>query len=228
MKERFFRLAGSLAFATSLWLTSVPVRGGEFINLGFNDPDLSNAHYDVDRTVTVAPVQEVLRGWSVVPLPAELPYGGLIGVGGSHPPPFGLNAAAPEQVGTFGAYLLGMNGMALNSPSSPPRPAITLSQTATIPADAALLRYFESGAFSQIEVYLSGVRQTATILDTTLTMKGIDVSAMAGTEVTMEFRFPEGQFSTFDILGFEPVPEPTTWLLAMIGGVGLLVLRRRR
>lgn len=56
----------------------------------------------------------------------------------------------------------------------------------------------------------------------------IDVSPYAGQEVNLEFLVESGWSIRFDILGFVPIPEPSTWALLGTGLAALLWFSRRK
>jgi hypothetical protein len=108
----------------------------------------------------------------------------------------------------------------LESGLNPAGPEIRLSQRGTVPADAAGLWIFGAG---YAQMFINGERVGDTVNDLT-----VDVSRFAGQEVDLEFLVASGASIRFDILGFVPVPEPSTWALLGSGLAALLWLSRRK
>jgi hypothetical protein len=72
-------------------------------------------------------------------------------------------------------------------------------------------------------MFINGQRVGDTVNDLT-----VDVSRFAGQEVDLEFLVRSGDSIRFDVLGFVPVPEPSTWALFGVGAAAVLGLTRRK
>lgn len=201
------------------------VAGGEFINLGFDDPDLSHVRPWKPPTAHLgalvgqwAPVDEVFRGWTVDSgaMLEGYPYYGLVSVDGLYGKPFALSPVGPPR----GGYVVNAS---YTSYFDYYRFPFSLSQVGTVPADAALLVMLGG-----VEVSMNGT-DLALITPAFWSYTYADVSSFAGKEVELTLRFPGGSDIRFDIIGFQPIPEPATWGLMLLGGwLTLGWLRRRR
>jgi hypothetical protein len=203
-------------------------QGGEFVNLGFDEPDLTHVQYELVRDTMVAPVTEALRGWSVTPYVEPLPYGGTISVNGGGPP-FGL-VPVVDQPGKelYGNYYLSMDSYWTIGGQSPARHTVIISQTGLVPAGAGLLVFQQDGGWGTGPIGLEVNGQSKTQFPYwgwPFTFSAIDVSGSAGRDVSLSVVFPEGGAYTFDIRGFEAVPEPSTFVLVVVGGAALLLAR---
>ena len=208
-------------------LAALPVLGGEFINLTFDEPDLSGPLVpDYPDGPLRGGVAKLLRGWTVQangqPVDSMLfsPY--PPGVGGS-------DLVNLQQSRPGDSPLLGFASLFIYSPlpsELPPRPLgpeIRLSQRGTIPADAAGM-WLASG---YVQVFADGLK----IGEVNPMVGGrsiIDVSPYAGQEVNLEFLVSSGDSIRFDILGFVPIPEPSTWALLGTGLAAVCWLTRRK
>ena len=72
-------------------------------------------------------------------------------------------------------------------------------------------------------MFINGERVGDTVNDLT-----VDVSRFAGQEVDLEFLVASGASIRFDILGFVPVPEPSTWALFGVGAAAVFCIGRRK
>lgn len=191
-----------------------------FVNLSFDQPDLSGPLTPIYPELLGGPFRgntsDLLAGWTV--LVNQTPQATMTY---SPPPPsfdghvtlweYSAAPARPE-MGRFGLFL----------ESSPPNQvALALKQTGTIPVDATTLGLF---ANHYLEVRVND--QAIYTVDPNVTFYPyVDVSRFAGQTVDLEFRVIQGPFEGvgfgFDILGFQTVPEPSTYALL---GVGLAAL----
>jgi len=213
--------------------SAVTGRGAEFVNLGFDDPDLSHVEFSIGRGVHVGPANEVLRGWTINPPAAQWPDSGRISVDGGSPP-FGLTPSVdPQSLAWYGRYHLDVNvyDEFIFGGGMPLRPTLTLSQVGRVPVDAAWLKVWEGGGyFGPLEAYIDGRPGVLTPppIPTGSGVTFLDVSAVAGQEAELKFVFPAGTLHDFDIIGFVPVPEPSSWALLAVGAAWLAGARRRR
>lgn len=196
---------------------ALPLLGGDFINLTFDEPDVSGTLTEIypggpKRGSAAA----LLRGWnvSVGGQAYEFATVSTFPVGSGNDPVSMLGNSPAEQSSPLGAYTLG-----IHSPV-PPAPEIRLSQRGTIPADAAGLWIFGTG---HAQVFINGER-----LGDTISTPTVDVARFAGQEVDLEFLVASGSSIRFDILGFVPVPEPSTWALLGVGAAAVFCIGRRK
>ncbi len=200
-----------------LLLVTLPAIGGEFVNLTFDEPDLTG------------PLTPIYPGGPLAGNAAQIIPGWNITVGGEPLTsttwsPFNLGGGAPSVSlvqHSPGDELtrLGLAYLELHSPT-PPAPEIRLNQTGTIPADAAGLWIFGTG---HAQMFINGER-----VGDTIATPIADVSRYAGQEVNLEFLVASGGSIRFDILGFVPVPEPQTWALLGTGLAAVYWLTRRK
>jgi hypothetical protein len=189
---------------------------GDFVNLTFDGPDLSGP---LTPTFPDGPLigntAQLLPGWTVT-------RGGAPQATMFYSPPQTVGAGAVRlfhNTPADAATILGPHSLMLVAPA-PEGGEIRLSQQGTIPADAASLGFFGAGAFL---AYINGEFQADSRLH-----NQIDVRPWAGQTVNLEFRVPEFEGGRFDVLGFVPVPEPSTWALFGVGVAAILYIGRRK
>jgi len=223
-------------------LFGVACTAGDFVNLDFNSPDLSKRTYFMEGAFV--PVNDAFTGWTISDASVwfwseKAPAWTLIGpskVGQwttdvrSHGGLTAANLLAPEAEPQN--YVLDILNVVPYY--AVPRGTFTLSQDARIPAWANLLAFEEydgwgegGGRSRPAEIYLDGV------LAEHLPEGGaqgelwaVDVTKYAGRDVELKIVFPMGQGYDFDIKGFVPIPEPSTWALLGLGTLCLLSTSR--
>jgi hypothetical protein len=190
--------------------------GGEFVNLGFDEPDLSQARLFRPESAPLevgpllyAPVQDAFRGWTISYPLDGWPYYGLVDVSLGGNKPFSLMSSL------YGTYELGVSMFAYYEE---PRNSFSVSQRGLVPEGAGLLHlaYYTGWGMPDMQVQIDGVQQPLII-----PRRGkayVDVSPFAGQEVELRFGFPPLAFYGLDIIGFEPIPEPSTWAMVALGG----------
>jgi len=206
-------------------------QSGEFVNLTFDEPDLSRERFRDYPPGLVLPLQDAFRGWSMqwdwIGEPRPAPE--WVGVQGGDIP-IGLVAfGAPPH----GSYLVLVSEFWAEY-GGQLRPALHLWQVGTVPDGVLELRLYQSGlgvgGTRPVETYINGQIQYELSMPGVPAFSAIDVSPFAGQEVRLEFVFPSGpsQYHTFDIFGFVMVPEPSTWLFFASGSSVLWLYRRSR
>lgn len=197
--------------------------GGEFVNLGFDIPDVSGSLTPIDSTRPNGPfsgsASQILRGWTLTldgeiqttvtysPWPTTAGYPGV-----------SVQNNRPELANGPG----GINFITIDSPFNPPGPETRIFQTATIPVGASGLALFGSALG---DVLIDGV-----VIGTTYDgrPRPLDISRFAGQEVKLEFHFGSGASGRFDIYGFTQIPEPSACALFGIGAATLIWASHRR
>jgi hypothetical protein len=205
-------------------------QSGEFVNLTFDEPDLSHARYRDYPPGLVAPLQDVFRGWSIQWDWTGEPKPGpeCVGVHGGDIP-LGLVAMGTAP---YGSYLVLVSEFWAEY-GGQLRPTLHLWQTGTVPDGASELTLYQSGlgggGARPVETYINGQIQYQVGAPGVPAFSAIDVSAFAGQEVKLEFVFPSGpaQYHSFDIFGFVTVPEPSVLVLLAGGGFVLWLARPR-
>lgn len=202
----------------AIGIAALPAISGEFVNLTFDDPDLSRLTTN-PTLPKFGPVEDLLRGWDVALRPSLQdwqPYTGEIEFG---------TIALFKPVALLSGFGPGNYGVWLNSPlppmpGQPPPPDIRLSATGTVPLNAVSFDWASFGGTVSIEG--DQIFKNALGTDNTL-----DVSSITGHQVTISFFLNGGGFSPLDVVGFKTVPEPQTW--ALLGaGVGAVLWWSRK
>jgi hypothetical protein len=204
-------------------------QGGEFVNLRFDEPDLSHARLWtipwLGITRLYAPVDEAFRGWTVeCDVRWDYTEGMVPVIDGSSP--FGLSTRIQEP---YGQYIVGVTdryGQRIYE-----RPELSLSQTGSMPKEPSALIFYQVGGGSPdvdppdapVRVLVNGVEQT--VMGFPLGC-GIDCSPFAGQQAEVKFVFHAGRTYLFDVFGFMPLPDaPTPVIIRQIAvGGGQLVL----
>lgn len=203
------------------WISAVasPLVGGEFVNLSFDSPDLSDSLAPVFPQFPRGPFRgdssQILRGWSLtadgVPMPSATisPFGELPA---SQRTANLIEAPPTEWSGPAGRYYI-----YVNSGNLPLGPELRLSQTAMVPEGVGGLHIFAPGLR---DMRINGQPVEDPLLGF-LADPVINISAYAGRETSFEFVFSRGWSGRFDIFGFTQIPEPSTLTLFAVGAVGL-------
>lgn len=188
----------------------------EFINLTFNEPDLSGplipVQPDDTRTPFLGNTSQIVRGWNLSG--NGLPLSQIAYTTGSSLDPVTLIRR------TDLGYPSGVNYELAFYSFPPNRTDLRLMQTGRIPDSAAGLALFSGG---RMDVIVNG----EVIFRTDTNGTGypiVDVSRFAGQTVALEFHVvqgPAGASFLFDIGGFTQIPEPSTWALFAVGLAGL-------
>ncbi len=156
----------------------------------------------------------------------------------------------------MGIYSLGIWPPAQPDSFSGIPPGFTLKQTGDIPAEAQSLRFLYAGP-GDFKVYVGGAERLVHFTESrpsgdpeiaSLDYFVVDVGLFAGQTAELRFEFfsfgnypgqdggpipgrPDAKFHVLDDLSFSPlpaVPEPATWVLAVVGCAALVRAGRRR
>lgn len=208
----------------------------EFLNLGFDEADLSGLTSLPDGR-RFGEIGKLLPGWSVN---AESPYkvtsiwyspngiGDLSGFGVT----LGRSLEGEAQVhGVFGIGISNaqlVDGRVISVP-------ISISQKGRIPENAEALRFYYGNSASPPSVSINGieVNKTSYYPDDPFHYFETNVRAFAGNDVEIQFDFPGkrgGVASAFDVIGFTVVPEPDVESVLLCGTVVFFAIHlyRRR
>jgi len=216
-----------ILFALCIFV-SLTTLGATFQNLGFDEATTNNVSFNPEIPGTgVGPISELLPGWDL--FSGTLQLGGL----GYNQITAGLNYASVYDTNSQyvhypieGGYSLGLipgpdfgSGAILE---------YTLSQTGEVPPDATSIRFVNSGSPFELRVNGSFVPLAYFSVSPSTSVVFGDVSAYSGQEVELQFTTVfAGRYliNVIDSVSFT-IPEPTTWLLFGLGGLGLLARRK--
>ena len=195
----------------------------DFENLTFNQPNFANLHRDPVKG-QIAPVEELLRGWTVSlrrPTGDWFKFSGEVEFRplGFSRGPLALNTGLHPDPGDYSVFLGdyrldgGPNGSQLAD--------IRLTISGSVPIKA---RTLEWGDFSSLAVSVSdgATRVTGKPQD-----KRIDIAQFAGRPVEISFVYnADSRGGILDVIGFTLVPEPGSASLLLAGGILILVINR--
>jgi hypothetical protein len=210
-------LKSSLLFSLgfSLW-------GREFINLNFDQPDLTNLQRDPVTEADYGAPSEIVPGWSITQNGQPIQRVWYYGRGAIRPVTL---AAIPGSSGNV--YVLSYTGH--GTPFSGPSKSTTFSQTGLVPVWALSFEFTWSGRDNNFDtpVRVNGEVVPLRPYPAIGFDYSVDVSRWAGQEVLLSLEFPVGTSGYLHSLAFT-VPEPSTWTLAAGGLLVLGVLGKRR
>lgn len=216
----FAAMGRILAIGSTVVLVAGSAQGADFVNLTFDNPDLSHARMFAppafEKKALYAPVGEALRGWTFSTSPSieGTPWQGLIGVDGT-----GGGVVALLPTDQDGHYMLGINNEWYPGVF---RGKTEISQRGDIPSLTPVLAYYSSSGKigeSGSRLYINGGEVIPYTLVTGSGRYYADLSSFAGQTVDLRVQFLPGLNGTFEIFGFQAVPEPSTFLLALGGFV---------
>jgi len=230
MKRRAMMIVAALGCVAAL-ARGADFGGPEFVNLTFDDPDLSHLRrwcppwYSYCPPYSpYAPLEEAFRGWETSESLTDLIsrfYEGLVGAGGGGVP-VGLEAWGQPP---FGAYIV---TVAEDWMWDYARPEFSLAQVGKVPEDGGALLFYEvdGGAITPpeappepVRVFVNGVQQAVVASPYGCLM--VDFSPFAGQHVELKLVFPAHQDYLFDIFGFGPLPgAPTPIIIRQITASG--------
>jgi len=205
---------------------TVTVNAGDFVNLTFDNPDLTGSLTPIVSGAPNGPflgeTSRILPGWTVT-------ANGIPVTTVTYSPWPTLASERTVNVWSYrpgdSSQLGGSNRLYVFSGGNPLGSAFRISQTGTIPVGTAGLHIFAPGVR---DMRINGEAVSDPRLGF-LADPVIDVSRYAGREVSIEFGFGPGFGGTFDIFGFTQVPEPSTSTLFGCGALimGWMIGRRR-
>ena len=201
-----------------------------FQNLSFDDANTNNL------MGAFGPPNEMLPGWRYINPLERVPAVGynVFAVGQNYLSLYDTNIAL--QLGysypVFGKYSLviapGIDGSGSVVP-------VSLFQTGDVPDDARSIHFIDFGGPFELRINGSLVPLIYYYPPTMFNRDPVnvygDVSMFAGQSAELDFttvRDPACSFNGIDEISFSPqiAPEPTTWLLFGLGGLGLLARKK--
>ncbi len=195
------------------------VSGGEFINLGFDEPHLENLQVDPEFQISYGSPTDLVPGWAITQ--DGTPISRVWYYNGGNVPPVTLRDS-----GTLsGAYVISYNG----NPFGLEFKSTQFSQSGTIPEWAVTLEFLWSGRSNDFDTPLRINGEVVPLREDP--ERGFeysaDVSRWAGQEVSLSMEMPAGNSGYMDNFRFV-VPEPATWALLGLGTAALGWVTRRR
>ena len=218
--------------------------GGDFINLGFDQPNTANIV--TDSGLTYGTAADLVPGWTIsnaqhvnfnnnagtimfTDLRATLykteDFSSVVRGFGSQPPDLS-QLPAP--------YVLNLYPISLTSSPPPPIGPIFLMQSGTVPGNAGSLQFYCFGSQFGLQMNGTTVPLTYEVLASSqggTLYRGIgNIAAFAGQSTEMKFTTTQIPGTSFyhmiDSIQFVAIPEPTTVSLVVLGA-GALFFRKR-
>ncbi len=191
---------------------------GDFINLTFDDPNLTGSLTPVfPGGPFTGDTAELLRGWSVT-------AGGVPLTQMTYSPPL-TTSVGPVTLRANNPATTGLGAYSLQLESSPPNvPTIRISQQGTVPVEANGLLIASAG---YVQAFSNGTKvgEVNPMLGSQVVL---DLSIYGGQGINLEFLVRAGESARFDILGFTSVPEPSTWALLGVGTAAIFFFSREK
>ena len=200
------------------FFTVVLARAGEFKNLTFDEPITNRTRpvFLYGRLLFQGDANRLIPGWSITydkSIASSVYFSDNTGGDG-----ITLVQNIPRLQDLYGQFSLGVYGFKYIKDAEPVPISIELSQTGMIPEWVVGIRYFSGDLRFQLLVNGEPVGNGYGYADLT---------QFAGSEVTMQLRFPPRYTGNFDIIGFTTVPEPSEYHMFGVG-LGLLGWQARK
>jgi len=216
-----------IIYLSAAWALSA--HAGGFLNLGFDAPDRSSLQTEVVHVyprdsyeAQYSSVSRLLPGWQLAfdGVPVDKVYYGS--------GPAGVVLTQPGIDSSYSIYVQG--GRVDPNTGQELTFQVSLSQRGIIPQGSSELRFYSHFFNPAVQVKLGGVAVPVEYLDLPSQpyIFAANVSPFAGQEMDLELVSPVWAGSKFDIMGFYPIPEPSTFALLGLGGLGLAWAARRR